>query len=250
MRSALLAAAVLIPVWAQAAGGEDAYTTASIGGSVESVSNGSPAWREQTVSLRHQYAKRHGAGIEAGETERFGLRDSRFALDYTVPAGDRLTVTLDAGFSPTHRVLARHAVGAAAQYEFQPAWLLHAAARTTSYDAATVNQTVLGIERYVADFGWAAFWRPSRAFGTTAHSGELRGSYYYGDRNSVSLILAAGQEASNVGTSVVLAHVSSIAISGKHWLDRRWALAYAASHTRQGDLYNRNGVSLGVQYAF
>ena len=252
MKQALLALPLLaLCTTSHAAGGErQDVTTAGISISREALGNGSPDWKEHTVSIRHQYARRHEAGIEATETERFGLRDSRTAIDYTLPASDLLTITLDAGFSPTHRVLARNTLGASAQYEFAPASLAHAALRTTAYDSARINQAVLGLERYVSNFSWAALWRPSRAFGTTAHSGELRGTCYYSDRNSVGLIAAAGQEASNTGTTVVLTHVSSIALTGKHWLGSHWALHYAASHTRQGNLYNRNGINLGVQYAF
>jgi YaiO family outer membrane protein len=136
------------------------------------------------------------------------------------------------------------------QYEFAPAWLLHGGARSTRYDETRVNQGLLMLEHYVGPFSWAAGWRPTRAFGTTAHNGELRASYYYGDAGSVGLILAAGREATSIGETVTLASMRSVALVGRHRLQRNWTLTYSAGHTRQGDFYTRNGLSLGIQYAF
>jgi YaiO family outer membrane protein len=216
----------------------------------ERLDNNSPAWREQTLSIRKQYAKRHDAGIELADVERFGLKDTRLSADYTLPASEKLTLTFGGGISPTHHVLARNTASAAAQYEFTHGWLLLAGTRSDGYDDVRVNQGQLGVENYVGDFSWSASWRPTHAFGTTVHGGELRGNYYYADGSAIGLIAAAGQEASNAGTSIVLAHVRSIALIGHHRFSDRWLVNYGISRTRQDVLYNRNGVTLGVQYAF
>jgi YaiO family outer membrane protein len=62
--------------------------------------------------------------------------------------------------------------------------------------------------------------------------------------------LSGGREATSIGTGVVLADVRTIAVFGRHWLNRNWSANYAIGHTRQGDFYTRNGISLGVDYAF
>jgi YaiO family outer membrane protein len=48
----------------------------------------------------------------------------------------------------------------------------------------------------------------------------------------------------------VMADVETIAVFGRHWLNRKWSANYAIGHTRQGDFYTRNGITLGVDYAF
>jgi YaiO family outer membrane protein len=78
----------------------------------------------------------------------------------------------------------------------------------------------------------------------------LRGSYYYSDVSSVGIILAAGQEATSLGQSVVLASIRSAAIVGRHRINADWALTYTFAHTRQGDFYQRNSTNVGVQYTF
>lgn len=216
----------------------------------ENLSNNTPDWREASVQLQHQYAPRHSAGVAFTRTERFGLQDRQFNVNYARPFGEKLVASIDANASSTHRVLARHAIGAALQFEFAPAWLMHAGARTTKYDAERVNQGLLMLEHYFSSFSVSLGWRPARAFDSTAHSGELRGAYYYGDRNSVGLILAGGKEATSIAGAVTLTSLRSAAIVGRHWLNRDWAVNYSAGHTRQGDFYSRNGISLGLQYAF
>jgi YaiO family outer membrane protein len=250
MRAAIASLALTALTAGAAAADDQAVTTLGLTLDQQRLSNQSPDWHERTLSVQHQFAARHAFGAEVTETERFGLRDSRLGLNYTLPLGERLTATLDAGASSTHHVLARHTFGAEFQHEFAHAWLLHAGARNTGYDAATVNQGLLGVEHYFSDFSWAANWRPARAFGSTANSWELRGAWYYGDRDSIGLIAAAGQEASNVGSGVAIAQIRSIAVTGRHWFDRHWALNYSLGRTRQGDFYSRNGAGVGVQYAF
>lgn len=225
-------------------------TTIGVGVGREQLSNNSPDWHEHTLQLQHKFEKRHVAGLELSDIERFGMRDSRLGISYTQPLNGQLTATVDAALSPTHRTIAKNALGAALQIEFAPAWLLHLGGRTTRYAAATVNQAIFGLEHYFTDFSWAATLRPARAFGETAVSGDIRGSYYYGDRSSISLIAAAGDEATSIGNRVTLAQVQTIALTGRHWLDRRWAVTYGANHTRHGGFYTRSGINLGLQYAF
>lgn len=225
-------------------------TTVGLRAGVERLSNDSPDWQERSLQLSHAFGKRHLVDAALTRTERFGLEDNQFALGYTLPLSARLTATLDANASDTHRVLARHAAGGTLQYEFAPAWLLHGGLRTTRYNDARVNQGLLMLERYVGAFSVSLGWRPARAFGTTAHGVELRGGYYYGERNAATLILAGGKEAASIGGDVVLTSLRSVALTGRHWLNDSWAVNWSLGRTRQGDFYNRNGLNLGLQYAF
>jgi len=230
--------------------GAHAQSTLGLTLGTEHLDNGSPDWREASIGLQHQFAPRHTAGVALTRTERFNLRDSQLSANYALPVGDRTVVSLDANASSTHRVLARHGAGAIMQYEFAPAWLVHAGARTTRYDAERVNQGLLMLEHYFSAFSASLGWRPARAFDSTAHSGELRGAYYYGERNSVALILAGGKEAASIAGAVTLTSLRSAVVVGRHWLNRDWAVNYSLGRTRQGDFYSRNGISLGLQHTF
>lgn len=233
-----------------AAAAANAQSTIGLTLGAEHLGNNTPDWREASVQLQHQYAARHSAGVAFARTERFGLQDRQFSVSHARPFSEKLVASFDANASSTHRVLARHGAGAALQFEFAPAWLVHAGARTTKYDAERVNQGLLMLEHYFSSFSASIGWRPARAFDSTAHSGELRGAYYYGDRNSVGVILAGGKEAASIAGAVTLTSLRSAAVVGRHWLNRDWAVNYSAGHTRQGDFYSRNGISLGLQFAF
>lgn len=225
-------------------------TTVGLSTAQERLSNRTPDWRESSLQLRHAFSKRQVLDLVVSDVRRFGLRDDQIGATYVTPLNDSVTATFDGNLSSTHRVLARRALGAALQYEFAPAWLLHGGVRQTRYDAVTVNQAIAMVEHYFGNYSVSAAWRPSRAFGTTAHSGEIRLSHYYSDRDSISVSLASGQEAANIGATVVLSDVRSLVLLGRHWLNDHWAVTYAAGHTRQGDFYTRKGINLGVQYAF
>ena len=216
----------------------------------EHLNNGSPDWNETGVRLNYTLAPRHAFDLAVARTERFDLQDRQLSALYVAPLSKGLTGSLEANASSTHRVLARNAFGTTLQYEFAPAWLLHGGVKTTRYDTVRVNQALLMLEHYFSNFSWAVAWRPAHAFGTNANSAEVRASYYYGDKNSVGVIVVGGKEAANIGNAVILTDLRSAALVGRHWLNREWALNYGIGSTRQGDFYVRNGMTLGVQYAF
>lgn len=240
--SAALAALITMPV--------HAGSTVGLFVGHEHLNNGSPNWHESAIRMSHEIAPRRLVDLSVTRTERFNLSDSQISAAYTAPLSRELTASIEANASPSHRVLARNAFGTMLQYEFAPAWLIHAGARTTRYDDVRVNQSLLMLEHYFSNFSWSVGWRPARAFHTTAHSGELRGSYYYGDRNSVGIILAGGKEAASIGGTVALTSLRSATLIGRHWLSRDWAFNYGIGSSRQGEFYVRNGVSIGVQHTF
>lgn len=246
MRALVLAAAAVLA----AAPAQALETVARVSAASEQLGNGGPDWREFTAGVQLRYGTRHLLDLAGGDVHRFGLHDSQFAAGYTLPMSDTLTATVDANASATHRVLARHALGAALQYELVPTWLLHGGARTSKYDSGNVNSFQLALEHYFSSYSVLFAWRPTRAFGETAHGAEVRAQYYYGERNSVGLIAAGGEEASSIPGGVVLTDVRSLALTGRHWITARWALSWSASHTRQGSFNTRKGLYAGIEHVF
>jgi YaiO family outer membrane protein len=225
-------------------------TTVGVGLQSDTLSNGTANWHERTVRARRDLGPRRLAELALVQTRRFDLNDTQIGALYAWPVDAGLDAAIEANASPSHRVLARNALGATVQYEFAPAWLLHGGARSTGYDTARVNQALLMLERYVGAYSWAVAWRPARAFGATVHSAELRAAYYYGDKNSISLSSAFGREAGSIGSAVRLSAVRTVALTGRHWIDPAWAVNYGLGHTRQGDFYTRRGISVGLAHVF
>jgi YaiO family outer membrane protein len=215
------------------------------------LDQGQPDWSERTLNYAHQWEKRRLAEASITETRRFGETDTELAAGYTHPLSQALTASVQLQYSPTHRVLARHGVGASVQYEFRPAWLLHGALRHTRYDDTPVNRASVMLERYVGDWGFLGGVHLAHALGTDTQAYELRASYYYGDRSSIGVIASTGDEATQVGAgAIAIAKVRSLALTGRHALGRSWSLQYGLHRVRQGDYYTRTGATLGLDYLF
>ncbi|MDE2600265.1 MAG: YaiO family outer membrane beta-barrel protein [Rhodocyclaceae bacterium] len=231
---------------------QGAETTTSVRAfaSNERLSNGSPDWREDGLGVKFDLSPRQTLDLAAAEMHRFGIRDSQYAVNYSQPLDPKLVASLGATSSPSHQFLARQAFNGSLQYEFAHAWLVHAGMRHSGYDAVSVNEGIFLLEHYFSSFSWIVGWHPTRAYGTTANSFELRGTYYYGDRDSIGLIVSNGDEAASIPTGIMLTNVTSAALVGRHWLTPRWGLNYGATYSRQGDFYTRKGLNLGLQYAF
>ena len=244
--------ALLISMLCMPATGAEApgSTTAGLDLSSESLSSGGADWSELTLRITRDIAPRTRAGVALSRTRRFGLDDSQFAASAALPIGAKLVATVDAAFSPTHRVLARHALGGALQFEFAPAWLAHAGVKTTSYDAVRVNQGLLMLERYVGAYSAALAWRPTRAFGATAYGYSAQAAWYYGDKDSVGVMLSSGDEASSLPGGVVLGRVRAAALTGRHVIAPGWTFNYGFSQTRQVGLYTRKGINVGLAHVY
>lgn len=219
--------------------------------SADRLSNDSPNWRSEELRLSSQLAPRQSVDGSIRHTERFGLSDTQVEINYAFPVAPGLTSAVTATHSTTHRVLPKSDLGASLQYEFAPAWLVNVGAKKTEYTDASVDKLSLGIEHYFSSFRWSLGWQPTRAVGMTAHGGDARLDYYYGDKDSVGILVAAGKEASNPdGRDVVVSSVRTAALVGRHGLNRNWLLRYGIERVKQGDFYHRTGIRLGAQYAF
>jgi YaiO family outer membrane protein len=216
----------------------------------QQLSHGKPGWTENTVRLNRQLGPRQLIEASLVQANRFNTNDEQLNATYVQPLSEKLAVTVDGSLGTMHRFLPQHSLGLTLQYEFAPAWLVHGGVKSTRYNDVSVEQSILMVEHYVSAFSWAVAWRPVRVSDTSTSSAELRGSYYYGEKNAVTLSASNGQEATIDNTLVTLANVSSIALSGRHWVNRDWALTYVLNSTHQGDYYSRNGLRIGVQYIF
>ena len=228
-----------------------AQTQVELGAESSRLSNGSTDWQELSLRINQQRGQRDVKELTLTQTSRFGLDDQQISGLYATPLTDRLTAMLAASISPSHRVLARQGIDGTLQYEFAPAWLVHAGLASKRYDAANVNQASLMLEHYFSSFSASVAWRPVRALGASSSSTELRGYYYYRDNSYIGVIFSTGQEATSVNAStVLLTDVRATALLGRHSLSRQWAVNYAVTSTRQGSFYNRNSVRLGAQFLF
>lgn len=248
---ALIAGASLAGPRAIEAQTRDLQRSLGVSYTQESLTNGSPDWRELELRFNHRLGAQNALGLGLRQTRRFGLDDTSADAAFLAPLGSGLVGSLEVSFSPEHRVLPRSALAGGLQYEFAPAWLAHLGAKSTQYDAGPVSQASMMLEHYFSAFSVLAAWRPVRAFGADAQSSEVRFNYYYSDKSQLGFSFAKGQEVTPVSSALtVMADVESAALTGKHWLGGQWAVAYSLTSTRQGSFYTRSGFRIGVEHAF
>ncbi len=77
-------------------------------------------------------------------------------------------------------------------------------------------------------------------------------SYYYGERNYITLGLSQGRQVESLGAGlgVLTTYVISTSLSGRHWLTPDWGVSYEAIAEHQGNLYSRKGIRLGLRHSF
>lgn len=247
-------AALLLPLAlaaASAAAQTPPLTRVGVEAEHSSLTNGYDDWSGITLRLTRQWEPRKLAEAAVTQTRRFGLQDTQVTGLVSWPLSPSLTGTLTAHFSPTHRVLPEHGVGASLQWEFRKAWLLHGGLKHSRYEATPVDTASVMLEHYFGNWSVLAGVHASHALGERTQAGELRATWYYGDASSVGLIAAGGDEAIQLGGGVVaIAPVRSIALVGRHDLEGPWSLNWSAHRVRQGGFYTRSGAHVGVQYDF
>ena len=224
----------------------------TIGASVagETLGDGVSDGREQAVRVRRDFGARKAGQLGVSRMRRFGLSDTQISGSALWPMGEKLTASVDASVSGTHRVAPRHAVGGTLQYAFNRGWYVRGGVRDTRYVDQRVKQGTLALEHDFKDIGVTLAWLPTRAFGVTAHSYAVQTAWYYGERDSVNLTLATGREATPMAQGVVLGKVQAVGIGGRHAITPAWAASYGLSYSRQSELYTRKGLNVGLAYSY
>ena len=218
----------------------------------ETLSNNPDAWKDLQFELLRQFAPRKLLIARATSSERFGLKDNTLGLSGYYPLGKRTTVFADIAASDTHRVLARDSVHLQLAQSLPQGWGVIGGLRHVTYNTTAVDIADLTLERYFSDYRIAVTAYPSRSqTAGSAASYRLQFSRYYGEENNIQLAIVSGTEVDKpTGIDTVLAtSVRSVALFGRHWLTRDWALGYGIGHTVQGES-TRRSANIGLRYRF
>ena len=219
---------------------------------LEHLSGGRADWRNTQLDLQARNAARQSYYGSLRTTERFDQGDGEVQMGTYQPFGGAWAVQIEAAASPTHRILARHSQLAQLERRFDGGWGVQAGYRRSAYERIGTDLGIISVDRYFSNFRAAYslyLGRPDGAGFGPSH--RLQWSYYYADRSSIGISAANGREAENVFPSgVMTSQVRSAAIAGRHEFARSWAITYEWLAHRQGDLYTRRGLGLGLRHAF
>jgi YaiO family outer membrane protein len=137
---------------------------------------------------------------------------------------------------------------------FPKGWVGHGGVRYTSYDKVTATTGYGLVEKY---------WGNNRASYTiyltklsnagTAPNHRLTYNRYYGERvNTVGVAVSFGKEHENLGPGLGILRSNTWSINTKatHWLTESLGVDVSAGLHRQGTVYYRRGLYLGLRYRF
>jgi YaiO family outer membrane protein len=249
----LLLATLLVPVVSQASGSSGTGNEIEVGFSRDVLDKGYADWDSLYLDGTHRFGERHSVHGKLRETNRYNLHDREISGGYYFPFGETWTWLVEGSMSPNHNVLPKNSLFGQLQKAFNGGWDVQAGLRRSQYNTASTRLVVLTGERYLGSYRAAyTFYlgKPEGAGAAPSHMGQL--SYYYAERSFLTIGLAKGRQVENLGAGlgVLTTDVTSTSLSGVHWLNSGWGASYEAMAERQGDLYSRKGIRLGLRYAF
>ena len=230
------------------------FTTIEIGVSSEQLSKGKGTWTGTSAGITHQFAPRTDVYGTARIDSRFGNTDDTYTGGLYLPSSPNTILNVEASFSPTHNVLPQRDLEVSLDHRLASGWGYTLGTRNRGYTAVEVQGGWLLVDRYWRNFRAAYSLNgshlsnvPGVAFGHT-----LLFTDYYGieGTNSVTLSFNAGREVENTGTAVLASSVTGATLGGVHWLSPAFGFSWSASTLRQGTLYSRSGVQIGLRSRF
>lgn len=221
----------------------------------ESLTKNFGAWRNASLDVSHRFDSRQMLYGAVRETERVGQRDREAMIGFYQPLGKRWAVLAETNASPTHNVLPKWSALIQVERSFAAGWNVQTGYRRTNFNTARVNLGTIGAEKYWGNYraAYTLYVNNLEKAGTSA-AHRLQFNRYYGEQTStIGISLAAGRELESLGAArggVLRTDVQSVAISGYHWFGRNWGTNYVLTLHRQGSLYWRRGLTLGLRYQF
>ena len=224
-----------------------------LGKSVEHLTGGRGDWRSTHLNGKLGNGEtRQTYFWRLRNTERFGLADDELAVGTYQPFGRVWGAMVEASASPTHHVLAKTTLLAQLERRFDNGWGAQLGYRRSQYSLGGTDLAIATVERYFSDFRVAySFYlgRPDGAAAGAAH--RLQSAYYYSDQSFFGISAWAGKELENIVPGGVLtSRVRGASLAGRHEFAPGWAATYEVFSHRQGGLYSRRGLSIGLRHLF
>lgn len=219
-------------------------------GRYDRLDRGYDDWRAWRLDAAATGGERVGVTGALFTESRFGLDDHGVELGLVVPLRAGWTLQPQLGAVPDAQFLPQRFADLRLERVFGAGWVGAASLRRSDYRDVRVERLALGVERYVG--AWRAGYTANvtRLRGTHAVGHDLRLARGYGDGGEVGVQFATGREDALLGTQVVASDVRAWSIGGRHPLSAAWALRWNAGHVRQGALYARDGIALGLERRF
>lgn len=237
-------------VWAKAPD-----TEIEIGWSNAQLSNDLHSWRSIGLEGLHVFSRHKKLTGGLRRITRFDKYDTEIAIGGYYPLTESLVGRIEFRNVSPGNVLARQTLFLGGQQELGGGWVIHGGYRRQKFELANVNVFNVRGEIYFSEYRADLTVIQARLdTGDTALGRGTSLSRYYGDRNSINVILASGEEIekiiTNQGPQIKRFKVFAAAFWGRHWFSETWGLTYGLRYREQGDLFKLVGFNVGVRRGF
>ncbi len=220
----------------------------------ESLTKGLGSWRFASFYMERRFKNHQIVWGTYRVSSRNAVRDQEFSGGIYKKIGGKWAAMTEIMFSPTHKYVGKFSIMGEVERPIGRGFVGHGGVRFTKYDSIKATSVYGMLEKY---------WGNNRAAYTiylsnlsnagSAPSHRVQLTRYFGeDLNSVSGTFAFGREHENLGPQIGILRNDtwSVGISGRYWLTKRIGLNVDGLLHRQGDLYYRRGMNIGLRYRF
>lgn len=220
----------------------------------ETLTRNFGTWRIASLYFERKLSKRKIVSATYRVSDRNSNRDQEFVGGFYSGIGRRWAMTGEAMFSPTHKYVGKFSTMLEAERILGKGYVAHVGARYTAYTTVKAT-TVYGLtEKYWGDNRAAyTLYITNLTNAGTALTHRAQYNRYIGENgNSVGTAVTVGREHENLGPTlgILRSQTWSVAASARYWFTKTVGLNFDALLHRQGDIYFRRGVNLGIRYRF
>lgn len=223
----------------------------------ETLSNNQKDWTMGEVT----YTQKNNANywqFSVREHERYGKKDNEvyFNGSSLVKDSDQgktfVYYSLGAGDFNGNGYLPEYRAGVSLQQVYKDGWISPMIEyKYSKYETSYINYVSLLGEKYIGNWRiLAGPWLSDSSFYKTTYGMKAQLSYYINDNQSINYYYSSGDEPEIVGSNARVYKITSHALTSKINLSNQLSANFGFEHVINEGVYRRNGVTLGISYAF
>lgn len=217
----------------------------------ELLDNGAPDWEQLDVLFGRNLTEKVLATLSASTMNRFGTRDTQFGFGGSLEVGENWTATVGFTISSSPNFLPDTGLDLELRRRFEHGWAGGVRWRRRNYEISSVNSFGLITERYIRKYRIAYSLDNARLSYEQAVVHALTVNFYANSGSRLGVILAAGEEVEIGGPGQLLkTDVNSIALTGRHPINKHLGFGWRLATHRQGPFYRRNSIGISISGGF
>lgn len=222
---------------------------------VQGLSGERDNWRQHILNLSHTTRDRQTFYASLRSIERYRLQDREISLGMYTPMNNSWALLLEALRSNTNHISPRNYWLLQLEKAFKPGGLVwQGGIKQSSYRLTDSRQLQFTLQHYWPRFmaGYSASAVEVEGPGMPKdvnYTHKAEGIFFHGTGSQTGISLAGGKEVEYDGTDTPpLSDILTLTLSGKQWMNDKWALTYSIEYHEQGDIYHSRGLLLGLRH--